>query len=114
MENEGVSVKTLPADDNGQVDVNSLCVALGNELYQHVLFEGGTQLAGSMWRAGLIQRVQIYLAPKIYAGDDGFSLFGGHGPAEMSSVYNLENVRFDQCGTDLVIEGDVPNVYRAD
>jgi len=103
----GTTVLILPGDDHGSVDVECLSAELGKRDYQYIMLEGGALLARSLWHARLIQKVRFYLAPKIYAGDDGTGLFAGQGAERMIDAESLNNVRYSQCGSDIVIEGDV-------
>ncbi|PLY02507.1 MAG: bifunctional diaminohydroxyphosphoribosylaminopyrimidine deaminase/5-amino-6-(5-phosphoribosylamino)uracil reductase RibD [Desulfuromonas sp.] len=107
LQRAGATILRVAADAAGQVDLTALCRELGRRDYLYVLLEGGSRLASGMWRSGLVQRVQIYVAPKFYAGDDGVHLFAGAGPKLMADSRLLTNVRYRQCGCDMVVEGDV-------
>jgi len=103
----GAEVWILPGDDEGRVSLRHLCAELGRNDYQYIMLEGGAHLAGRMLREKLIQRVLLYLAPKLYAGDDGMNLFAGAGSELMNDSLELVNVRYQQCGIDMVVEGEV-------
>jgi diaminohydroxyphosphoribosylaminopyrimidine deaminase/5-amino-6-(5-phosphoribosylamino)uracil reductase len=53
------------AGPDGRVDLTVLLSALYERGQRYVLLEGGPILAGSFWRAGLIDRVVGYLAPAL-------------------------------------------------
>lgn len=51
--------------EDGHLDLHALCRLLFERGQRHVLLEGGPRLAGSFWRAGLVDRVVAYLAPAL-------------------------------------------------
>jgi len=52
-------------DPNGKVDLRAVLRSLHARGRQSVLFEGGPTLAGAFIRAGLVDRVVVYLAPAL-------------------------------------------------
>ena len=70
-------------------------------------------LGGAMLRAGLVDKVMIFVAPKIIGGE-GLNLLSGEGVAKISEAYELENLRARQVGVDILLEGEVQHVYRTD
>ncbi|HXE81484.1 MAG TPA: bifunctional diaminohydroxyphosphoribosylaminopyrimidine deaminase/5-amino-6-(5-phosphoribosylamino)uracil reductase RibD [Vicinamibacterales bacterium] len=67
-----------------------------------LLLEGGAALHAAAWKARMIDRVQLFVAPHTL-GEGGLRLFGG----APFSVAELENRRVTPCGADVLIEGDV-------
>ena len=110
---DGVEVVTLPANAEGRVDLNALAECLGARNIQSVLVEGGAELNSSMLSSGLIDRVMLYLAPKIIGGADGKGIFAGHGFAELSQALQLCDVRVQRFGDDLLVEGEVEQCLPA-
>ncbi len=102
----GAEVLVLPASD-GRVDLHALLAALGNRGLQSILLEGGAELNGAFWRAGLVDRLMMFVAPKIVGGDQGKGVFAGPGVATMTEAMVLQDVRVRQFGDDTLIEGEV-------
>jgi diaminohydroxyphosphoribosylaminopyrimidine deaminase/5-amino-6-(5-phosphoribosylamino)uracil reductase len=71
-----------------------------------VLLEGGAALSASIWDAGMIDRVRLYVAPSPL-GPGGVPLLDGR----PFSTATLVDRRVEPCGDDVLIEGDV---HRAD
>jgi len=90
----------------GQVDLADLFRKLGERGVQSVLLEGGSQLAGAALRAGLIDRCQIYLAPKLVGGAAP-GIFAGEGVPLMGDAIRLAEVTVRRVGHDLLVEGDI-------
>jgi diaminohydroxyphosphoribosylaminopyrimidine deaminase/5-amino-6-(5-phosphoribosylamino)uracil reductase len=103
----GAEVLRIPTRDNG-IDLRELLRILGKRNLQSLLLEGGSTLNGAMWRAGLVDRVMIFLAPKLLGGGDGRPLFSGPGTSRMAAAVCLDDVRVSRFGEDVLIEGEVP------
>lgn len=101
----GAEVLVLPRRD-GRVDLQALLEVLGARGVQSLLLEGGAELNGAFWRAGLVDRVMMFVAPKIVGGD-GKGVFAGPGVGAMSDATVLRDVRVRQFGDDTLIEGEV-------
>jgi len=67
-----------------------------------VLLEGGATLHAAAWDAGVIDYVQLYVAP-VWLGQDGVPLLEGR---EFSPASLIER-RVEQLGPDVLIEGYV-------
>lgn len=102
----GVEVWSIATTPDGLVDLPQLWRQIGEAGYYYMLLEGGATLAGAALRAGLIDRLRLYLAPKCLGGL-GSPLFAGPGVETMSSAYRLDNLQVHHSGEDLRIEGDV-------
>lgn len=102
----GIDVLILPGKD-GSVDLRALLVALGARGMQSILLEGGAVLNGAFWRAGLVNRVMMFVTPKIVGGDDGKGVFAGPGVLTMDGATVLHDVRVRRFGDDTLIEGEV-------
>jgi len=71
----------------------------------HLLVEGGAAVHGSFLRAGLVDRVVLFLAPRI-VGADGLSWVGGAGVERMADALQLADVAVEQVDEDLLITGE--------
>lgn len=65
----GAEVQVLPADPQGRVDLPALFDWLAaNEEVNELLVETGATLAGAMFNAGLIDEIQLFVAPTLLGG----------------------------------------------
>lgn len=108
----GVEIIQVTRNADG-LDLSAALVELGKKKLQHILLEGGSTLGGAMMRAGLVDRVMIFVAPKLLGGV-GRSLLAGAGVASISEAYPLVNMTVRQIDTDILIEGEVQHVHRSD
>jgi diaminohydroxyphosphoribosylaminopyrimidine deaminase / 5-amino-6-(5-phosphoribosylamino)uracil reductase len=75
---------------------------LGAQGVQSLVLEGGATLHAAAWDAGLVDYVQLYVAP-VWLGNEGVPLLEGR---NFSSASLIER-RVEQLGPDVLIEGYV-------
>ena len=76
---------------------------LGQEGVQSLLLEGGPTLAGAFLRQGLIDKVVLFLAPKVIGGDDAPPLFAGPGAPTLAEAIGLDQLEVGRSGEDVVL-----------
>jgi diaminohydroxyphosphoribosylaminopyrimidine deaminase/5-amino-6-(5-phosphoribosylamino)uracil reductase len=99
----GAEVVVLPGRD-GRVDLEALLDELGRRELTSVLVEGGGEVHGAFLRAGLVDAVELFVAPKIIGGD-GVSLFAAPGAATMTDTWSVQVEATQHLGDDLWIRG---------
>jgi diaminohydroxyphosphoribosylaminopyrimidine deaminase/5-amino-6-(5-phosphoribosylamino)uracil reductase len=102
----GAEVVVYEAEGMG-VPLAELTHDLGKRDVQGVLLEGGPTLAFSAVEEGLVDKVVVYLAPKLIGGTEAPTVLGGRGFAPIASAVGLRIVSFDLIGRDLRVEADV-------
>lgn len=102
----------LTKPKNNRVDLNELMILLGKEGIDSIILEGGSELNWSALESGIVQKVQAYIAPKIFGGNGAKNAVGGIGVELPSDAFQLENTSIKHFGNDILIEGRVKNVYR--
>jgi diaminohydroxyphosphoribosylaminopyrimidine deaminase/5-amino-6-(5-phosphoribosylamino)uracil reductase len=70
-----------------------------------LLIEGGSRVNGSALRAGIVDKIYIFYAPKIYGGDDGVAICAGPGLELMEQSIQLKDVSVRRFEDDVMIEG---------
>ena len=93
-------------DKDGNVDLNHLMEFLGGMNIDSILLEGGGTLNNSALESGIVDRVQAYIAPKIFGGC-GCSPVSGKGIESPDDSYRLVNSKVSKIGDDFLIESDV-------
>ncbi len=97
-----VEILAMPADEGG-IDLAAMMRAMGRRGWCKVMFEGGAHLAASALRAGVIDRVAFFLAPKIVGA--GLSAVEGMRTNLMRHAISLKDLAVTRIGPDLLIEG---------
>jgi diaminohydroxyphosphoribosylaminopyrimidine deaminase / 5-amino-6-(5-phosphoribosylamino)uracil reductase len=91
----------------GRVPVHSLLAHLGKRDVQTALLEGGPTLAWSAVAEGLVDRVVLFLAPKLLGGERAPGVLGGEGFAPVAQALGLRIRNVERLGDDLMVEADV-------
>jgi len=65
MQSANTEIWVLPQNADGQVDLFSLLTALGKQNISSLLVEGGMTVHDSFFRANLVNKVHVYIAPVI-------------------------------------------------
>ena len=85
---------------------------LGDEKIDSILLEGGGTLNWSALESGIVQKVQAYIAPKLFGGEKAKTPVEGMGFPDPASAVLLKNSEITRLGDDFLIESEVRrNVY---
>lgn len=106
LEEAGCEIITVPLKD-GHTDLGCLMERLGEMKIDSVLLEGGAALNWSALSAGIVNRVQAYVAPKILGGKDAPSPVGGRGFDMPSEAVMLSEPEVTVLGKDILLESEV-------
>lgn len=105
-EAKGCRVVTFPRRGD-YVDLTAVMDYLGKEGVDSVLLEGGSGLHWSALEAGLVNKVQAYIAPKLLGGEEARTPVGGKGFPNPNNVVKVEDITVTQLGPDFLLEGRV-------
>ena len=85
------------SSDNGKVDLAELMKLLGSERLDSILLEGGSEINWSALKAGIVSKVQAYIAPKIFGGSGKSPVagLGVHTPAEAFMLGDSRIINID-------------------
>jgi len=75
------------------------------DVVNHVLLEGGGTLAASAMEAGLVDRVAVFIAPKILGGVEAKTPVGGGGAEKIFEALGVKETKTRRMGPDWLIEG---------
>lgn len=103
---KGCQIITVPLSGN-HIDLNYLMTELGKMGIDSILLEGGSTLNFSALEAGIVNKVQAFIAPKIFGGVSAKTPVGGRGIEKILECIRLENVNVEKFGKDILLEGDV-------
>ncbi len=101
LEDLGVDVIEVAADNDGYPDLGSVVNHLAARGITRLMVEGGSHLAGSMVRNNLIDRVLWYRSSSIM-GSDGIPSVGAYGTNELASMARFKRGLTRPLGKDLL------------
>lgn len=92
-------------EQDGHLDLDDLMQQLGQRGIDSILLEGGGTLNEAALRAGIVDRVVTFIAPKMIGGSQAKTPVEGQGIEKMSQAIRLENIEITKIGEDLMIQG---------
>lgn len=87
---------------------------LGRRQITSLLIEGGGELAGACLQAGVVDKVQFYIAPKLLGGRNSRPVVGGADVASLAVAQALRHVAVKRIGEDILVTGYTHDVYGLD
>lgn len=88
-----------------KLDLSELMINLGRMSILSLLIEGGSVVAGSALKAGIVNKVLFFLAPKFLGSDDGIPVFQGKGPKLIKDAFELKKPTVTLFDTDMLVQG---------
>lgn len=114
LEALGIQILSCPGKD-GHVDLRALIHSLGQAKLDSILIEGGGVLHEAALRAGIVNHVCAYIAPKLLGGRNAKTPVEGLGADTPYEAAQLKNLQITALGEDLLlsydIEGGMNHVY---
>lgn len=101
----GAQIVEVPADPDGHVDLNILMERLGEMKIDSILLEGGGRLAEGALQAGIVDKVQFYIAPMLIGGENAKTPVEGRGISALSKAWHISDWKAETIGNDIKITG---------
>lgn len=102
LEDKGITVVCAPDDD--KVDLDKLMGILGEMKIDSILLEGGGTLNYSALKAGIVNKVMAFIAPKFFGGDKAKTPVEGIGIEVPDDAFVFEYDNMQNFGEDIMIE----------
>ncbi|WP_211326506.1 bifunctional diaminohydroxyphosphoribosylaminopyrimidine deaminase/5-amino-6-(5-phosphoribosylamino)uracil reductase RibD [Paenibacillus flagellatus] len=105
MRLNALGVEVIKCGDGPRVDLRKAMAIVGEREIGSILLEGGGTLNGAMLEAGLVDKIVLFLAPKIVGGTDAPGAFAMAGFERMADAIALDRVTVERIGDDCCITG---------
>jgi len=89
------------------VNLNQLVDELGKMKIDSIILEGGGELNWSALKSGIVNKIQAYIAPKIFGGNDSKTPVSGIGVDSPDKAFMLYDSQIKHIGNDFLIESRV-------
>ncbi len=106
LEQQGVEVLVV-AEQDGKLDLSDLMVKLGERQIDGILLEGGSTLNYAALQAGIVKRIEVYVAPKLFGGAGLYTPVGGEGVELATDGMKCQLLTVDKIGEDILLTYDV-------
>lgn len=100
----GCELVAAPPSARG-VDAAAVLDDLGRRGMSRVLIEGGARVLGSVIAAGLVDRVMVFVAPRLLTSADALGPLAGPDGRTLTEAIAVHDVTVQQVGPDMLIEG---------
>lgn len=111
-EDLGCEVLSMPSEDGRHVDLRALVAELGRRSIDSLFIESGSSLAWAALEAGIVDKVQAYIAPKMFGGAGAPSPVGGSGIGSICDCVRLLDPQVQMFGEDILITSEVESCSR--
>jgi diaminohydroxyphosphoribosylaminopyrimidine deaminase / 5-amino-6-(5-phosphoribosylamino)uracil reductase len=101
-----VEVLTLKTGTTG-FHMKPLLKELANKEINSMLVEGGAELNASILKAGGVDRILLFISPKLIGGSKAPGFLGGQGVMTVAGAMKLENIEVTKMGEDLMVEANI-------
>jgi diaminohydroxyphosphoribosylaminopyrimidine deaminase/5-amino-6-(5-phosphoribosylamino)uracil reductase len=95
----------LVESKNGKVDLRSFLSKLGELGMMSILVEGGSQVNGAFLDGGLIDKLLLFLSPRMMGDPQALGIFQGKGFEHLKEAASVEDIKIRRIGEDILVEG---------
>lgn len=115
LEEKGIRILILDSKQ-GRVNLKSCLASLGEMEMMSLMVEGGQQINGSFLDEGLIDKILLFLSPKLIGDNQALEIFGGKGVTDLKDAFSLNELRVRRIGEDILIvsyiKSNLPSCQR--
>jgi diaminohydroxyphosphoribosylaminopyrimidine deaminase/5-amino-6-(5-phosphoribosylamino)uracil reductase len=104
LERRDVRILVLDSKE-GRVSLRSCLSRLGEMEMMTLLVEGGSEINGSFLDEGLIDKLLLFLSPKLIGDTQAVGIFGGRRAVNLKQAILLRELKTRRIGEDILIEG---------
>jgi diaminohydroxyphosphoribosylaminopyrimidine deaminase/5-amino-6-(5-phosphoribosylamino)uracil reductase len=100
----GAKILKIKKDRNGRLNMNELIRKLGKIEIMSLLIEGGSRVAASALKSGVVDKVVFFYSPKII-GSEGISMIGELGIPSIKKSLEIKTIRITKIKDEIMVEG---------
>ncbi len=103
IKGRGVTVWKIRSDSRARIDLSALCKKMGSAGITSVLIEGGSQIFSAFLQKKLVDKIAIFVAPKIFG--EGLSAVHFNGIHSLDASIKLSDFEKRKIGDDVLLTG---------
>lgn len=104
LQRRGVEV-WCTEEESGMIPLRPVLKKLAELKIMSLMIEGGSELNASALQEEIVDKVVLFLAPRLIGGARAPSWIGGAGVRELKGSYSLKKVSLERIGDDIMISG---------
>jgi diaminohydroxyphosphoribosylaminopyrimidine deaminase/5-amino-6-(5-phosphoribosylamino)uracil reductase len=106
LQKRGVQVWCMELEEeSGKIPLRPVLKKLAEWNVMSLIIEGGSELNASALQEGIVDKVVLFLAPRLIGGATAPSWIGGAGVGELKRSYFLKKVSLERIGDDIMLSG---------
>ncbi|MBM7691080.1 diaminohydroxyphosphoribosylaminopyrimidine deaminase/5-amino-6-(5-phosphoribosylamino)uracil reductase [Peribacillus deserti] len=102
---ENLGIQVFVTNGVSQVNPKEVLKILGERLVSSLMIEGGGTINAAFLQNKLVDKVVLYMAPKLIGGRDAATFFEGTGIDKMADAIELEDIDVVKIGKDFKFTG---------
>ena len=112
IQQKNIEVVSLKLEKNGFIDLSQITNWMAEKRMISLLVEGGSQVLTSFIKAGLGDKLMVFVAPKLFG--TGIDAVCDLDVQKMDQIINLKNSKYKKLGSDILMEAYFKenHVYR--
>ncbi|MFH1313441.1 MAG: bifunctional diaminohydroxyphosphoribosylaminopyrimidine deaminase/5-amino-6-(5-phosphoribosylamino)uracil reductase RibD [Candidatus Eisenbacteria bacterium] len=103
LEKAGVIVRRMGSTADGRVDLHEAVDDLASMGVMHAFVEGGSAVASSFMRSGLVDKLAVFVAPKLMGDKDGLGSFVNLDVKGLDTCYRYDLDDTQRVGEDVLL-----------
>ena len=104
LQEKGAVVLVIP-DKNKKVNLLFLVRKLGRMGISSIMIEGGAHVNASALKARVVDKLVLFIAPRLMGGSEAVGFIGGSTPDKLAKMLKLRDIRCRRLGDDFMVEG---------
>lgn len=104
LEKTGARVLLIDSK-NGMVDLRAFLSKMGEMGVTSLLVEGGSRVNGAFLDEGLVDKLLLFLSPRVMGDPLALGIFQGRGVDHLNDSASVKDVRVRRIGEDILVEG---------
>lgn len=112
LESRGVRVERIPSGPEKRFSgIQCVLDRLGKMQITSLLVEGGASVNGAFLRAGVVDKIWLFYAPRILGGSASVGFASGEGFGEIANAAPVRDASLHRYGEDFAVEGYLHDPY---
>lgn len=108
LEKRGCRILHFPRGRGG-IDLPSLLRHLRKEGVRRLFVEAGSRVLGTLFSLGIVDKILVFIGPKIIGGEHAPGPVGGNGIAHLSEALKMDVLGSSRMASDLFVEACLKN-----
>jgi len=104
LRSRGVEVWSME-EEGGRIPLQPVLKRLGEREIMSLMIEGGSEVNAAALEEGIVDKVILFLSPRLIGGASAPSWIGGKGIQSLEGSWSVKNISLEWVGDDIMFEG---------